>query len=234
MSRCLLCHEETMLHLNWRQFLLIEQAAELCDTCRSAFVRIEGERCQMCSRPLNELEDAYKKNGWCQDCLRWEEDPHFQGVLEKNISLFMYNEAMKEWVARFKYRGDYVLARSFAADIRRVVEKLDYDQATVIPLSDERLHERGFNQAKALATEAGVDVTEMLRRVHTEKQSKKSRSQRMNSKQVFHLHEKNDCQNKKILIFDDIYTTGSTLRQAAKLLKEAGAKEVCSFTLVRG
>ncbi|WP_338751643.1 ComF family protein [Bacillus sp. FJAT-52991] len=234
MSRCLLCHQETMLQLNWRQFLCIEEATELCDKCREMFVRIEGERCQKCSRPLDELEDAYKKDGWCQDCLHWEQDPLFQGVLEKNISIFIYNDAMKEWVARFKYRGDYVLARSFAADIRRVIEKLDYDQATVIPLSDERLRERGFNQAKALATEAGIQVTEMMERVHTEKQSKKSRIERINAKQVFRLNEKNDCQDEKILIFDDIYTTGSTLRQAAKLLREAGAKEVCSFTLIRG
>ncbi|OZI10883.1 amidophosphoribosyltransferase [Bacillaceae bacterium SAS-127] len=234
MSRCLLCQQETNLQLNWRQFLGMEEAAELCDKCQATFQLIEGDRCQICSRPLAELEGVYKKDGSCQDCLRWEQDPRFHGVLAQNISLFIYNEAMKAWVARFKYRGDYVLARSFAANIRRVVQTLDYDEATVIPLSVERLQERGFNQAKALAMEAGVDVTEMLERVHTEKQSKKSRLERINASQVFRLIEKNACQNKKILIFDDIYTTGSTIRQAAKLLREAGAREVSSFTLVRG
>nr|WP_100401652.1 ComF family protein [Bacillus sp. FJAT-42315] len=234
MKRCLLCQKETNLQLNWRQFLRMEEAAELCDRCQATFQLIEGERCQICSRPLAELEDTYKKDGSCQDCLRWEQDPQFNGVLEQNISLFIYNEPMKEWVARFKYRGDYVLARSFATDICRAIQTLDYDEATVIPLSDERLQERGFNQAKALATEAGIDVTEMLGRVHTEKQSKKSRIERINTEQVFRLIEKNDCYNKKILIFDDIYTTGATLRQAAKLLKEAGAKEIYGFTLIRG
>ncbi|MGM7634580.1 ComF family protein [Bacillus sp. Hm123] len=233
MSRCLLCQQETRLQLNWRQFLGVE-AAELCDKCQATFQLIEGERCQICSRPLAELDEKYKKDGLCQDCLRWEQDPQFSDVLAQNSSLFIYNKPMKEWVARFKYRGDYVLARSFAADIRRLVQTLDYDEATVIPLSDERLQERGFNQAKALAIEAGLDVTEMMERVHTEKQSKKSRMERINASQVFRLIEKNACQNKKILIFDDIYTTGTTLRQAAKLMKEAGAKEIRSFTLVRG
>lgn len=234
MKRCLLCGQEQAALLNWRQFFLVQEAEELCGRCLSRFQPIEGERCQKCSRPLESLDAAHVEEGCCCDCLRWEQDPDYRGVLSGNLSLFTYNEAMQAWISRFKYRGDYVLARCFSKEIKRTLQQLEYDVLTVIPLSEERLRERGFNQAKALAEEAGLGVTDILQRMHAEKQAKKSRAERMQRKQVFSLVEKKEWSNQTIVIVDDIYTTGSTVRQAAKLLKGAGAKDIYSFTLSRG
>lgn len=69
-------------------------------------------------------------------------------------------------------------------------------------------------------------------RTHSEKQSKKSRYERIHAQQVFQVCSE-EVQGKRILLLDDIYTTGSTLRQAAKVLKSAGAIEVKSLTLAR-
>ncbi|KMY55515.1 phosphoribosyltransferase [Bacillus sp. FJAT-27231] len=234
MNRCLLCEEETNRALSWHQFFLLEDPAVICEKCRQSFEKIKGEGCRTCSRPLAALDPSFIIEGVCLDCVRWEEDPLYRGTLAKNRSLYVYNDAMKEVIARFKYRGDYVLAKIFAQDIREAAKQIKYDLVIAIPLSEERLSERGFNQAEALAEVAGLEVTSILERIHSEKQSKKSRVERLQAPQVFRIKEKSSFCHKKILILDDIYTTGSTLRQAAHLLKQAGAAEVSALTLARG
>lgn len=83
-----------------------------------------------------------------------------------------------------------------------------------------------------MAAEAGFETFDALVRIHGEKQSKKSREERIHLKQVFKVNQ--DVSGKVILLIDDIYTTGSTLHHAAHALMEAGAKSVSSFTLARG
>ncbi|MFE8701673.1 ComF family protein [Cytobacillus sp. FJAT-54145] len=126
------------------------------------------------------------------------------------------------------------MVHAFVAPFRSKLETLPYDFLTSIPLSEERLYERGFNQAEALIKEAGVTPSTLLQRTHSEKQSKKSRQDRIHHEQVFQLKAGIDIIGKRILIVDDIYTTGSTLRHAGKVLRKAGAKTVCSITLARG
>src|SRR5690606_12881635 len=98
-------------------------------------------------------------------------------------------------------------------------------------LSKERLMERGFKQAKMLADFLPIEMVEPLSRVHGEKQSKKTRQERMIAENPFFIKE---TINKKVILVDDIYTTGTTLRHAATLLKEHGCPEVYSLTLIRG
>lgn len=178
------------------------------------------------------MDAKYQKNDYCLDCIRWEEDKDWAGTLEKNFSVVMYNEFAQEVIARYKYRGDYVLAYAFAAIMKKKLNAIPFDVLVPIPLSDVRLVERGFNQSEALIIACGYKVSKLLTRIHTEKQSKKSRSERIHLPQVFQIEEL--IPNQRILLIDDIYTTGSTLRHAAKLLKEAGADSVCSLTFARG
>jgi competence protein ComFC len=136
-------------------------------------------------------------------------------------------------MARYKFRGDYILAKIFADYIKGILQKINPDFFVPIPLSEERLYERGFNQAEALLTVSGFTPSKILTRAHSEKQSKKSRTERIHIPQVFQIDDQRDLIGKKVLLIDDIYTTGSTLRHAAKLLKKAGAKRVQSLTLAR-
>jgi competence protein ComFC len=169
----------------------------------------------------------------CYDCTRWEQDPDWQGYLEKNHSLYVYNDFLKDLIAMYKFRGDYVLAKIFAELFKKEMTKITSDLLVPIPLSEERLYERGFNQATAVLTFAGLQSADILTRIHSEKQSKKSREERIHIPQVFKVEPDGEIHGKKVLLIDDIYTTGSTLRHAAKLLKEAGAASVQSFTLAR-
>jgi competence protein ComFC len=233
---CLICHTPYNPMVSWRHLLTLKEEDCLCSKCRNAFMRINGEICDICGRPFAGLEPSHRQGRLCTDCVRWQEDDEWKDVLTKNRSVYMYNEWMKEVVALWKFRGDYAMVKAFQEEFRREFYRhFDHTFLIVpIPLSAERLYERGFNQAKALAELLNLPIHDLLTRHHLEKQSKKSRRERLRTENVFQLSGKTSLQDKHIVLIDDIYTTGTTLRHAAKVLLKAGAASVSSFTLARG
>lgn len=230
-NRCLICHEIIDSTIGWRDLFLPDEEEKLCQSCQSQLHPIEGDTCEICGRPFNLLDRRYRNGNSCNDCARWEEDAAYRGVFTQNISLYLYNDFLKEVMAKFKYRGDYVLAKIFAKELETKMKEIKPDAIVPIPLSKERLYERGFNQAEALILETGYQPTNLVTRLHSEKQSKKSRTDRIHLPQVFQTTQKITG---KILLIDDIYTTGSTLRHAAQVLKSAGATSIHSLTIARG
>ncbi|WP_066175613.1 ComF family protein [Bacillus marinisedimentorum] len=234
MSHCLWCHQPIDSAFTWVSFIK-KGDDPLCEICAALLKPISRDNpCMICGRDLNLLDAAYFEKDRCIDCIRWEEQPEWAGILTRNVSLFHYNDGLKEIMARFKYRGDYQLRGIFSSPLKRNV-KQTFDQHVLvpIPLSAERLYERGFNQAEAIAAHIGHPVFHLLERKHGEKQSKKDRKARMAQPNPFYMKERGMPVEKALLI-DDIYTTGSTLRFAARTLKEHGVKEVSSITIARG
>ncbi|WP_066065438.1 ComF family protein [Neobacillus soli] len=232
-DHCLICHDIILPAIGWRALFSIEKEHFICLVCEGKLEKIEGDTCRICSRSFRQLDEQFRDGDLCHDCFRWEGDIEWQGFLEKNTSLFLYNDFLKEVIAKFKFRGDYLLAKVFTDSIRGKLTQMAFDQLVPIPLSEERLYERGFNQAAALLAVAGFTPSEILNRIHSEKQSKKSRSERIHVPQVFKILPDMNLEGQRIVLIDDIYTTGSTLRHAAKLLKEAGAASIQSLTLAR-
>ncbi|MEK3992172.1 ComF family protein [Robertmurraya sp. FSL R5-0851] len=230
--RCLYCGEGIIPAIGWGNLFSREEAVLLCDKCTKQLVPIEGDCCVRCSRPFEGLAEEFRKGEYCYDCVRWEEDIEWMGILERNVSLYEYNDFLKGVISRYKFRGDYVLSEFLCKGLKKVIN--EYDLFVPIPLSNERLYERGFNQAEALIMEAGFTPTLVLKRAHTEKQSKKSREERIHLSNIFKLDSVKEIVGKKVLLIDDIYTTGSTLMHAGKLLKQHGALSVSSFTVARG
>jgi len=232
-DHCLICNTIIQPAIGWRAIFSVEKEHLLCPACEGKLEKIDGETCQICCRPFRQLNEEFRKGDLCNDCFRWEEDPEWHGLLEKNHSLFLYNEFLKEVIAKYKFRGDYILAKVFAEFFKEEITKRNPDLLVPIPLSQERLYERGFNQAVGIINESRFFPSEILTRIHSEKQSKKSRSERIHLPQVFKLITETNIQGKRVVLIDDVYTTGSTLRHAAKLLKAAGAVSIQSLTLAR-
>jgi competence protein ComFC len=232
--KCLYCGEAIILAIGWGSLLSREEEVLLCDQCTNQLVPIKGECCVRCSRPFEGLAEEFRKGEFCYDCVRWEEDKEWKGILERNVSLYEYNDFLKGVISRYKFRGDYVLSKLFSKELNKVLKQFEYDLLIPVPLSNERLYERGFNQAEALIIEAGFSPACFLKRSHTEKQSKKSRKERIHFSNVFKIASEEEIVGKKVLLVDDIYTTGSTVLHAGKLLKRQGALSVSSFTVARG
>jgi competence protein ComFC len=114
------------------------------------------------------------------------------------------------------------------------------DLIVPVPLHKKRLAFRGFNQAEELAkVVAKISQKEMIdvlfRKISTEQQAKLSKHEReKNVADAFELKKGVELQGKNILLIDDVFTTGSTLNECAKVLKRNGASEVHAFTLARG
>ncbi|RFU68305.1 ComF family protein [Peribacillus saganii] len=229
---CVLCDTPIQNDITWKA-LLKKEGASLCRDCEGKLEKIEGDTCKGCSRPFDGLSLEFRFGDLCFDCVRWDDNPDWKGYLTKNISLYLYNDFLKETIAKFKYRGDYAISQAFSQQIKQRLNKLEFDLVVPIPLSVDRLQERGFNQSEALIRSAGLLPVNILSRLHTEKQSKKSRHERISLHQVFQVEKPESVQDKIILIIDDIYTTGSTIRHTAKGLIQSGARQVMSFTVAR-
>lgn len=225
MNDCLLCDAEIVIPTSWKQVLFPKKNVVMCEKCKSRFQKISDNVCMTCGRDCEEEK--------CYDCVRWSNSV-WKDVLKKNISLYCYNDEMKEMIARWKFRGDIVLVDIFREEVERIGTELleGIDMIVPIPLSEERLYTRGFNQSVEIARLLG-EFEEILYRVHSEKQSKKNRQERIESDNVFGLLERKEIEGLSILLVDDIYTTGMTLRHAAKILMDNGAKVVTSFTIAR-
>lgn len=223
---CTWCEMKINPEIAWSNLFWSEAKDYLCLSCSKGLYKIGNTHCPKCYKP--DITNV------CADCVEWKKEDN--DVISKNISVYAYNEQMKEMIAKWKYRGDYELGFAFKKDFCNKFSKTfqkEFKSYAImpIPLSEEREKERCFNQATMLADFLGVKVTQSLSRIHTEKQSKKTRSERMLGKNPFVLHE---SINKPVILIDDIYTTGTTLRHAATLLKSNGTPEVFSLTLIRG
>lgn len=233
-EKCLVCNNQVDSGFGWSDILFERPSLNLCSSCEKKLIKITGDTCRLCGRELRQLSTEHYQGDNCMDCIRWQKNK--LQYLDGNTSIFNYNDFMKEIISRIKYRGDYKLMRIFKELIKEQVKFLKNEEFIIIPipLSEERHVERGFNQAEAFGKACGFKMVNALTRIHSEKQSKKSRSERLRSEQVFRL-ESFDLGDKKILLLDDIYTTGTTLQHASQILKMYGsAKEVWSLTIARG
>ena len=222
--QCLICDKEIIVEQNWTNFLWPPLPKNLCTDCEDKLSYIDSLRCDVCAR--NGI------HGVCHDCKVWQVN---ERVLTKNEAVFRYNTHIQEWIARWKYRGDYQIGHIFkdawCQHFHKTYARQLKDYIIVpIPLSKEREKERGFNQAEMLAQFLSPHIHLILERSHSEKQSKKSKRARLSSKNPFHLRK---TIKKPVILVDDIYTTGITLRHAANVLIEHGVPVVYSYTLIR-
>ncbi|PKJ54457.1 ComF family protein [Bacillus sp. SN10] len=231
---CLLCDAYILETVSWYTFFVKSYKKYICDSCERKLSYIIGEICTECGRSLELVPSTFKKDDICMDCIRWMKEEKYPSF--KNRSLHVYDDVMKEIVAQLKFRGDAELVRIFHRAFRDLFQKYFTDVSTVIavPLSREREYERGFNQAELLAACLPVKISyPSLRRRETEKQSKKSRKERLSGSNPFYFQGEEMFHGQHILLVDDVYTTGITVRQIGSLLYDRGAREVSSLTLCR-
>lgn len=257
--RCLFCGGTRQDPLTFHTLLSAEIGPGFCRTCRNKLAPIGADdRCTYCGRDLRLLEKSYSSGTVCSDCARWIESGR-NGLFGRNRSIYTYNAWMKEMMTVLKFRGDALLAEGFKEEMRSEYRKMqgagrgslwnrlkkvgrplpeDRYQIVPVPLSKERLRERGFNQAALLAELLAEPLTHaLIRRGSEQKQSKKSRRERLMPRENPFLPDAETAaalSGRKVLLIDDIYTTGATLRLAAEALEAAGPLRIDALTLAHG
>ena len=219
--KCLLCGETMKAVLTFSSILLLKNDdSYLCSDCDSTFERIGEKNCPNCMKTGLSTK--------CQDCKLWCKEE----IRVDHNAIFTYNQAMKDFFSRYKFDGDFLLRKVFAPVLANELKKYGDYQFVVIPLSPERLLERGFNQVEGFVEAAGFSFQDLLEKRKERASSSKNRSERLATELPFFIKSGVSIP-KKILLIDDIYTTGTTINRVKKLLEEAGAEDVKTFSLVR-
>lgn len=201
--------------------------------------RIEREifNCLLCDAPIKEvvtwtrlLINSFAKS-ICEDCEKKFE--RYNHVDVEVYSLYHYNPPMRDYIQRYKFLHDVILAKVFQKEIHQYLSKRR-EIIVPIPIHLEKKKERTFAHVDELLFQAKIPFTHYLEKITTETQLGKTREERINSSQLFQLKAGRSVRGKEFIVVDDIYTTGTTIQHAKKILYDFGAKNVDAFTLIRG
>ena len=207
----------------------------LCDECDGKVGRIVPPFCSRCSEPF---PGAITGEFRCANC------EHRKLHFEAAVSAYRSRGIVRRIVLDFKYGKQmhlrHLLGRWLAAAMRDSrLRGRHFDLIVPVPLHPARQRERGFNQAELLAellsARVPVPMRPALERTrYTTTQTAFDRSERMeNLRGAFRLRKRADVRGLRVLLIDDVLTTGSTLSECARVLKEAGASSVYAATAAR-
>lgn len=195
-------------------------------------------------------ESVLKDTDICRECE--EKLPYTVGdsamqkfpFIDKCVSPLYYKDKVRASVHRYKFGGCSAYSRRYAALMSVCVENnLDcrsIDVISWIPLSKKRLRQRGYDQARLLAEEiaakTGLPCRQLLQKVKNNSAQSLTRDAKQrheNVAGVYALDDGADVSGLRILLVDDVVTTGATMSEAARILRKAGAKSVFGVTLAR-
>jgi ComF family protein len=207
---CLLCETETT-------------DGFVCNNCLDYIPLVNPPLCHRCGRPI--------KNGTvCHLCT----DAH---ALDHGRAWILFIPPSDKLIHHFKYRKKtrlvHLLGRAMASLIRTDYELNQADVIVPVPLFWWKKLRRGYNQASLLAhiisQETNISEHHALRRVkNTRTQTRLKESERQDNVMNAFAVETDGVENKKVLLVDDVLTTGATMNECARVLKQAGAQEVYS------
>ena len=225
--KCLWCGGEVERTQPILSFLLGANRKCICVNCEQPFLQLKQQpTCLECGRLMTKVEV-------CPDCQKWHQVKEV--VLLKNTALYAYDEAGRKFMELFKFVGDTRVMALVIKELRR--ELLGYQKKGYVlcplPSSEASLRKREFETLPTLLKQCRVRTVSLLEHIGSgKKQSEKTRKERLELQQPFKIKEVAAVPN-KVLLVDDVYTTGATLHLAAKVLMEMGVEEVESLTLFR-
>ncbi|MBF0519607.1 MAG: ComF family protein [Nitrospirae bacterium] len=216
-SRCPICSETGKDDIS---------VTPICRDCWDTIERLKGGVCQLCSKP-----GLHPDVTICGDC--YADRPRVSSLLAYSV----YEGALKEAIHLFKFSKIF----RFSTPLGKLLCELPIPEADVIvpvPLTRKRLNHRGFNQSLLLADKISkhsgikLSIDLLLKNRETESQTLLNRDNRKKAlRGVFHIN--GNVKNKRIILVDDVVTTGTTINECAKTLLKAGASDVNAVVLAR-
>ena len=210
----------------------------VCIDCWSKIKWLKDPYCSKCSRPLSSTFESIP-TFLCPECRR--QNVHFNRAFIPTL----YEGVMKKVIHLLKYNKKTGIMRTLEKIIRSYFNCLNssfpcLDLVVPIPLHRKKLRERGFNQAELIAKVVAKHLQVRLikgnlkRTKATVTQTSLDREERRrNLREAFTIKNRDEFQAKNVLLVDDVYTTGTTIKEAAKVLKQARVKDVYVFALAR-
>lgn len=200
----------------------------------------EGENCHICGQYA-------EKAPICNSCRKDIKPTKIEGTIEKDGYIIPYYAAsyyadiIKEMIIRLKYKSDFYIGDILAQLIIDLINNLNIqaDMITFIPASKKNYSARGFNQSeflcKIISEKVGIIKLSLLKKkIQTKDQIGLEPNERWkNLKDSFSVVDENIIKNKKIIIIDDVITTGATAHNCGRELLKLGAKQVIVLTVAK-
>ena len=204
---------------------IVDKKGKVCKECEQKLKYIVSPFCMVCGKSLTDEDTEL-----CFDCIKKKHS------FDRGVAAFSYSNALRKSMYNFKYNNRRENAAFYADAIYRtkghIIKSWDAQVYIPVPIHKKRMKKRGYNQAELIANELSqmthipVDSDILMRVVNTTPQKELNDKERAkNLKNAFQVR-KTIVQYKKIVLVDDIYTTGATLDACAKALKEAGAEKI--------
>ena len=206
---------------------------KICPACRNKLIVIREPICKKCGKILENEEEEY-----CSDCRKRNL------YYNEGRAVFLYDDNMRRSIYQFKYNNKREYAGFYANEILKVlakdIKRWRGEALIPIPIHKKKRKARGFNQAEVLAGELAGDLQIsvrndiIIREKNTSAQKLLTLQERQNNlKNAFKIVN-NDVKLNSIILIDDIYTTGCTINEAAKLLKKTGISNIYFICIAIG
>lgn len=202
--------------------------------------------CLICGKiNLKLLCKECKKHIYEKAIFKIENNKNIELYFKKHIYIFKYREQIRNLILDYKFNEKSYLYKIFSKMIIKnekicgILKK--YDIIIPVPIHKKRKKQRGYNQSELIAKDIANEIKSLKyqnnileKTKNTLPQSSLSKKQRkQNTQNVYKITNKEKIINKRIVIFDDIYTTGNTVNAISKILKENGAKEIIILTIAK-
>lgn len=198
---------------------------KICPECKGKLVYIREPRCKKCGKQIEKMEQEY-----CFDCKKHN---HFY---EMGIAPFSHAGAVRKSIYAIKYQNKREYLDFYTDEIARLyreeIKEWDCDGLIPVPLHKRKRLKRGYNQAEVMAKklakklELPVYRDGLIRIVDTKPQKELNDIQRKKNLEKAFIMNENIVKLRKVILIDDIYTTGSTIDACTKVLMEHGVKKV--------
>lgn len=196
-------------------------------------------KCPFCRRVIDENKLICPA---CEKKLPYITDkaPRHFAYVDECYSALEYSGAVPDSIRRFKFHGAAAYAEIYGTFLAKCIDEngIFCDIITWVPLSRARLRQRGYDQAKllaeALAGHMGLEAKPLLKKTRNNKAQSGLRDEharRTNVKGVYALAAETTLEGKRIVLIDDVVTTGATMSECAGILKKAGAAELIGLTV---
>jgi len=157
--------------------------------------------------------------------------------LDHIFTPFKYAPPLSSIVLKLKYADEGLVAELMAPFMKRIIHGEQFDLVVPVPLSKSRRRERGFNQAELLAKAMGFGISQVITRIRkTSPQVDMTDTERRENQRgsfALAINNNSSIKGKRVLVIDDIITSGATTNEIARILKKSGATYVAALAIAR-
>lgn len=211
---------------------------DVCRNCRGKLVYIKEPRCLKCGKEISQQEAEY-----CYDCEKKMKGSH-PHLYKQGVAVYAYTDAIQHSIYRFKYQNRREYAAFYAKEIKSIcgaqIRQWNPDVIVPVPLHGSKYRKRGYNQAELIAEKLvsllniPMDDKLLVRSKKTIPMKELNNQERVKNLENSFICTRNSVEYKKVILADDIYTTGATINACARVLMDAGVQDIYYVCLCIG